>query len=446
MMIRVVGIRALTAGRKADILAAMPPSEEKPPIDSIRHALYYWTQEEAASRLHVTDRTIRRWLVAESAPQWAPAVIERELLRERRPSNPTFTFIDLFAGIGGFRRGFETLNGQCVFTSEWDRYAVRTYKANFPDTEDIHGDITAVDPESIPDHDILLAGFPCQPFSLAGVSKKNSLGRAHGFRDKAQGTLFFNIVDILDRKRPRAFLLENVKNLRSHDGGRTFAVITGALRELGYHVHQRLINASAWVPQGRERVFLAGFRDSVNFSFDDLDIPDKRPILGDVLHNSTETPEPPFTMAHRGRTVVNPRYTLSDHLWQYLQAYAAKHREKGNGFGCSVVGRYDTARTLSARYHKDGSEILVAQARNNPRRLTPRECARLMGFDTPGRKPFAIPVSDTQAYRQFGNAVVPLVVEAIAKLMVPMVLDPAAYPAQRVTDEQGQFSLSVEAA
>jgi DNA (cytosine-5)-methyltransferase 1 len=234
-----------------------------------------------------------------------------------------------------------------------------------------------------------------------------------------------------------------VKNLRSHDGGRTFTVIMGALRELGYHVHYRVINASAWVPQGRERIFIAGFRDDVNFSFDELEVPPERPVLGDVLHRSTEEPEPPYTTSKRGKTVVDPRYTLSDHLWQYLQAYAEKHREKGNGFGCSVMGPRDSARTLSARYHKDGSEILIAQSRRNPRRLTPRECARLMGFDVPGRAPFAIPVSDTQAYRQFGNAVVPLVVEAVAKLMVPRVLNPAAYPLQDATD---QLSLSIAAA
>jgi len=436
----------LTAGRKADILSAMLPPEDTPAVDAVRQALRYWTQEEIASRLRVTSRTIRRWLVSESAPAWTVAVIERELLRPAEPGSPSFTFIDLFAGIGGFRRGFEALNGRCVFTSEWDRHAVRTYKANFPDTEDIHGDITSIPAVAIPDHDILLAGFPCQPFSLAGVSKKNSLGREHGFRDKAQGTLFFNVVEILDRKRPRAFLLENVKNLRSHDGGRTFAVIMGALREMGYHVCDRVINASAWVPQSRERIFLAGFRDRVDFSFDDLKIPASRPVLGDVLHRSMEEPEPPFTSVRRGRTTVDPRYTLSDHLWAYLQAYARKHREKGNGFGCSVSGPRDIARTLSARYHKDGSEILVAQARHNPRRLTPRECARLMGFDVPGRPLFKIPVSDTQAYRQFGNAVVPLVVEAIAKLMVPRVLNPDAYPPQDVADAQLQLSLAIEAA
>lgn len=423
----------------------MLPPEERPAIDAVRHALKYWTQEETANRLRVTDRTIRRWLVAESAPAWTPAVIERELLRDTGPRDPSFTFIDLFAGIGGFRRGFEAVNGRCVFTSEWDRHAVRTYKANFPDTEEIHGDITSVEPESIPDHDILLAGFPCQPFSLAGVSKKNSLGREHGFRDKAQGTLFFNIVNILEKKRPRGFLLENVKNLRSHDGGRTFTVIMGALRELGYHVHHQVINASAWVPQRRERIFIAGFRDEVNFSFDELKVPGEHPLLGDVLHRSTEEPEAPYTVSSRGSTIIDPRYTLSDHLWQYLQAYAEKHREKGNGFGCSVVGPRDTARTLSARYHKDGSEILVSQKRRNPRRLTPRECARLMGFDVPGRRPFEIPVSDTQAYRQFGNAVVPLVVEAIANVMVPKILNPSTYRPQQGS-EQEQLSLTIVAA
>lgn len=424
----------------------MTPPKEKPAIDVIREALRYRTQEEIAACLGRTDRTIRRWVLRESAPAWTSAVIERDLLRGRGPTNATFTFIDLFAGIGGFRRGFEAQGGRCVFTSEWDRHAVRTYKANFPDAEEIYGDITSIDPDAIPDHDILLAGFPCQPFSLAGVSKKNSLCRQHGFRDKAQGTLFFNIVQILERKRPRAFLLENVKNLRSHDKGRTFAVIMGALRELGYQVHDRVINASAWVPQGRERIFIAGFRDAVSFSFDDLEIPVRRPVLADILHDASEVPEPPYTRSHRGKTSVDPRYTLSDHLWGYLQAYAAKHREKGNGFGCSVVGPEDVARTLSARYHKDGSEILIAQPRRNPRRLTPRECARLMGLDAPGGSSFAIPVSDTQAYRQFGNSVVPLVVEDVAKLMVPRVLCPSAYPQRTTSDSEAQLSLAIAAA
>ncbi len=415
----------------------MRHTEETPAQRAVGDALRYFTQEELAELVCVDARTVRRWLVGETAPKEGYLrLIEHELARDERPRQPAFTFIDLFAGIGGLRRAFEAQNGRCVFTSEWDANACRTYKANYPDSEEIKGDITKINASEIPPHDVLLAGFPCQPFSLAGVSKKNSLGRAHGFLDKTQGTLFFDIVRILKAKRPRAFLLENVKNLQSHDGGRTYEVITGALRELGYHVFDRVINASAWVPQRRERVFLVGFRDAVSFDFDSLVRPARPPKLGDILHNADEVAEEPYTITSRGRTVVSPRYTLSDHLWQYLQDYAAKHRAKGNGFGCSVFHGNDVARTLSARYHKDGSEILIAQRGKNPRRLTPRECARLMGFDSKGRKPMQIPVSDTQGYRQFGNSVAVPVVEAIAKEMIPRLLSPADYPPMLAKQEE----------
>ncbi|MCU1328541.1 MAG: cytosine methylase [Bryobacterales bacterium] len=408
----------------------MIPPENTPATDLIRSALRYRTQEEIAETLGVQARTVRRWLVGDSEPKAGYLLaIEHELARDERPRQPAFDFIDLFAGIGGLRRGFEAQNGRCVFTSEIDTHACKTYKTNFPDAEEIHGDITLVKPASIPDHDVLLGGFPCQPFSLAGVSKKNSLGRAHGFLDETQGTLFFNIVSILKAKQPRAFLLENVKNLRSHDGGRTYEVIMGALRELGYHVFDKVIDSSAWVPQRRQRVFIVGFRDDVTFDFDRLARPKIAPTLADILHRSDEAPEEPYTVLSRGKTVVSDRYTLSDHLWQYLQVYATKHREKGNGFGCSVFTGDDVARTLSARYHKDGSEILIAQRGKNPRRLTPRECARLMGFDDPPRlKDMEIPVSDTQAYRQFGNSVVVPVVEAIARKMIARLLRPREFP------------------
>lgn len=407
----------------------MTPPKEKPAAKLVAEALRYWTQQELAERTGVNDRTVRRWAVGESKPSLSVArVIEYELARDERPRQPSFTFIDLFAGIGGLRRGFEAQNGRCVFTSEWDKHAVKTYRANFPDAEEPWGDITKIEPSDIPDHDVLLAGFPCQPFSLAGVSKKKSLGRAHGFLDKTQGTLFFNVVEILRAKQPKAFLLENVKNLRSHDGGRTYEVIIGALRELGYDVHDHVLSAQSWVPQRRERIFLAGFRRETQFDFGAIVRPAEAPTLRDILHHPDEEPEEPYSIYQRGKTVVSPRYTLTDHLWTYLQNYAAKHRDKGNGFGCSVFGPDDVARTLSARYHKDGSEILIAQHGKNPRRLTPRECARLMGFDRRGGETkMIIPVSDTQAYRQFGNSVVVPVVHAIAREMIPRVLAPERF-------------------
>jgi DNA (cytosine-5)-methyltransferase 1 len=330
---------------------------------------------------------------------------------------PEFNFTDLFAGIGGTRLAFEQAGGKCVFTSEWDKYAVQTYRANHVDQHEIRGDITKVAPEEIPPHDVLVAGFPCQPFSLAGVSKKNSLGRAHGFLDETQGTLFFDIARIIKHHKPRAFLLENVKNLRSHDRGKTFKVIEHVLREeLGYQVAFRVVDAKCLVPQHRERIYLVGFREDSGFDWDGVELPDPAsgPRLSSILHNRNEEPEVPFTERSRKYTKVSSKYTLSDHLWEYLKAYAEKHRLKGNGFGCSVVGPEDVSRTLSARYHKDGSEILISQGSGkNPRRLTPRECARLMGFP----ETFRIPVSDTQAYRQFGNSVVVPVVSRIAVAM-----------------------------
>lgn len=424
-------MRQLMRGRKEDILSAMLPTDKADAAEVVRHALRYRNQSDLASVLGVTPRTIRRWVVGEATPKSAYlTAINHELARDDRPQQPTFTFIDLFAGIGGLRRGFEPLNGRCVFTSEWDNHACKTYKANFPDADDINGDINEIEPERIPAHDILLAGFPCQPFSLAGVTKKKSLGRAHGFLDVTQGTLFFNVVRILKAKKPRAFLLENVKNLRGHDNGNTYRVIRGALEELGYTVFDSTIDSSPWVPQRRERIFLAGFLTPVGFDFGEMNTPKRKPVLASILHSEGEEPEPPFTMLKRGKTVVDERYTLSDHLWKYLQDYAAKHRAIGNGFGCSVFTGTDIARTLSARYHKDGSEILIAQYRRNPRRLTPRECSRLMGFDGLGKPPFIIPdsVSDTQAYRQFGNSVVVPIVEEIARVMVPRVLNPHLYP------------------
>lgn len=383
---------------------------------------------DAAELTGYDERTAYRWESGGAIPR--KSVLE--VLRAHQPPlppdlkvEPAFRFIDLFAGIGGLRRGFETIGGRCVFTSEWDRFSQITYKANFPhDPHPIAGDIRNVAERDIPEFDVLLAGFPCQPFSLAGVSKKNSLNRAHGFSDETQGTLFFDVARIIAHHRPAAFLLENVKNLTSHDRGRTFEIIKEVLQQqLGYHISYRVVDGQAWTPQHRERIFIVGFRDPTDFSLRDLPIPTEGPTLASILHGvaSPESPEEPYSEGERG--VAAAKYTLSQHLWTYLQNYAEKHRQKGNGFGFGLVGKDDVARTLSARYHKDGSEILIDQGRNRiPRRLTPRECARLMGFDQPGRPPVKIPVSDTQAYRQFGNAVVVPVVEAIAKHMEPHLL------------------------
>ncbi len=342
-----------------------------------------------------------------------------------RPSDseaPAFTFVDLFAGIGGLRRAFDAIGGKCVFTSEWDKYAQQTYKANYPVDHPLAGDIVQIASEAIPKHDVLLAGFPCQPFSLAGVSKKNALGRPHGFACETQGTLFFEVARILKHHRPKAFLLENVKNLASHDGGKTFKTIKAVLQEeLNYTIHWRVLDARGTVPQHRERIFIVGFRDLNGFSWDSLRFPDPTggPRLGSILHSESDSEiELPFT-DDKGR--VASRYYLTKHLWEYLKGYAAKHREKGNGFGYGLVGPDDVARTLSARYHKDGSEILIKTRKSTPRRLTPRECARLMGYDAPGESAFKIPVSDTQAYRQFGNSVVVPVVKAVANAMRPYI-------------------------
>ncbi|WP_144821061.1 DNA (cytosine-5-)-methyltransferase [Marinobacter piscensis] len=369
-------------------------------------------------------------------------------------SGHEFRFIDLFAGIGGIRRGFEEAGGKCVFTSEWNKYAVRTYKANhYNDDEHVFNEdireVTLSDrPEIseeeayahidklIPDHDVLLAGFPCQPFSIAGVSKKNSLGRVHGFECNTQGTLFFDVARIIEAKRPSAFLLENVKNLKSHDKGKTFKVILQTLDELGYEVADvhydgshdpKIIDARHFVPQHRERIVLVGFRRDLNvhhgFTLKDISkhFPERVPSFGDILDPEDE---------------VDDKYILTPKLWKYLYDYAAKHKAKGNGFGFGLTGAHDVARTLSARYYKDGSEILVDRGwdtdagfddminqSNRPRRLTPAECARLMGFDGPGESNFKVPVSDTQAYKQFGNSVAVPVFRAVAKMMKPRVLE-----------------------
>ena len=412
--------------------------------------------------------TLNRWINDKCSPRSLISA-EEALLRKMLPEPPAnhpeyaFRFVDLFAGIGGIRKGFEAIGGQCVFTSEWNKQAVRTYKANWFNDERAHTfnldirevtlsdkpevsetDAYAYIDEHVPDHDVLLAGFPCQPFSLAGVSKKNSLGRAHGFECEAQGTLFFDVARIIQAKKPAIFVLENVKNLKSHDKGKTFKVIMATLDELGYEVADandmgksdpKVIDGKHFLPQHRERIVLVGFRRDLNihngFTLRDVSrfYPERRPSFGELL-------EP----------VVDSKYILTPKLWEYLYNYAKKHAAKGNGFGFGLVNPEDkesVARTLSARYHKDGSEILIDrgwdmaagevdfsnvenQARR-PRRLTPRECARLMGFEKPDGKPFRIPVSDTQSYRQFGNSVVVPVFEAVARLLEPYILKAVSY-------------------
>ncbi|WP_303828975.1 DNA (cytosine-5-)-methyltransferase [Asticcacaulis taihuensis] len=377
--------------------------------------------EELSQKLGYSPRQIRRWDAGEQPAREAAVSLLRSMVAGEKNITalpPRFTFVDLFAGIGGLRQGFDSIGGHCVFTSEWNKYAQQTYAANFRDNHPVNGDITKIDTTDIPDHDVLVAGFPCQPFSIAGVSKKNSLGRSHGFLDEAQGTLFFDVARILADKRPAAFMLENVKNLKSHDKGRTFEVIIKTLRdELGYHVWHKVIDAQHFVPQHRERIVIVGFRDDVPFSWDDLELaPKGTQKLSQILHpeNATEDAEPPYTLGVRGE--VNGKYTLTDKLWAYLQTYADKHKAAGNGFGFGLVGPDDVARTLSARYYKDGSEILIRRGGGqNPRRLTPRECARLMGYDDT----FRIPVSDTQAYKQFGNSVAVPVFREVARIMQP---------------------------
>lgn len=333
----------------------------------------------------------------------------------------SFTFIDLFAGIGGIRLGFESIGGKCIFTSEWNEWSKKTYQANFGEDETFIGDIVPFPSEDIPDHDVLLAGFPCQPFSIAGISKKNALGRPHGFECTTQGTLFFDVARIIATKKPKAFMLENVKNLVSHNKGQTFEIILRTLEhELGYQVFWKVIDGQSWVPQHRERIIIVGFRETTDFAWDDLVVPDTRPKLSSILHpeDGSEPLEHPYTTGPKSR--VHGKYTLTDNLWKYLQEYAAKHKAKGNGFGFGLVTENDVARTLSARYYKDGSEILVSRgSKKNPRRLTPRECARLMGFDDS----YKIVVSDTQAYQQFGNSVVVPVIKAVAKVMEPYIKD-----------------------
>lgn len=321
------------------------------------------------------------------------------------PQKPKFTFIDLFAGIGGFRIAMQEQGGKCVFSSEWNVYAQKTYFANFGEMP--FGDITKESTKGyIPKKfDILCAGFPCQPFSIAGVSKKNSLGRETGFKDKTQGTLFFDVADIISRHRPKAFYLENVKNLTSHDKGNTFKVIKETLEELNYSVYYQVIDGQTYVPQHRERIMIVGFDKKIYKGNEQFSFPEQHSAtrsVKDILESD-----------------VDEKYTLSDKLWSYLQNYAEKHKAKGNGFGYGLVDLNGITRTLSARYYKDGSEILIPQGKNkNPRKLSPRECARLMGYPDAYRLD---QVSDVQAYRQCGNSVVVPLITAVSEQIVKVV-------------------------
>lgn len=340
----------------------------------------------------------------ETMQDFAVNALREKLMKVEDKKKGKFTFIDLFAGIGGMRLAYESAGGKCLYSSEWNKYSQQTYFANFGELPD--GDITRVDARSIPRHDILVAGFPCQPFSIAGVSKKKSMGRATGFEDKTQGTLFFDVCRILKARRPSAFMLENVKNLKSHDHGNTFKVIMESLEELNYQVFTAILDGQNFVPQHRERILIVGFDrerfgNDIDFEFDITPV-DPKPVVADILMDHVES-----------------KYTLSDKLWSYLQNYAAKHKAKGNGFGYGLAPLDGVTRTLSARYYKDGSEILIEQEGKNPRRLTPRECARLMGFPDS----FKIPVSDTQAYRQFGNSVVMPLMANVAELVVKKLFD-----------------------
>lgn len=338
----------------------------------------------------------------------AESPLESDLFRDffdvpfPAPKNPKFTFIDLFAGMGGFRLAMQAQGGKCVFSSEWNVYSQKTYFANFGEMP--FGDITKDLTKSyIPTYfDVLCAGFPCQPFSIAGVSKKKSLGRETGFKDKTQGTLFFDVADIISRHRPKAFFLENVKNLTSHDKGKTFKIIRETLEELNYSLHYQVMDGQTYVPQHRERIMIVGF--------------DKERFHGDEEFTFPEQHEATRTIKEILDPKIDSKYTLSDKLWAYLQNYAEKHRAKGNGFGFGLVDLNGISRTLSARYYKDGSEILIPQKEGmNPRRLSPRECARLMGYPDEYR---IDRVSDVQAYRQCGNSVVVPLITAVSEQII----------------------------
>jgi DNA (cytosine-5)-methyltransferase 1 len=359
------------------------------------------TQKELADAVGMPkfgDRTIRRWENGETSPSTLEFLSIMEFFENatnkpfQNNDDAPYTMIDLFAGIGGTRLGFQ-LTGEVksIFSSEWDKFAQKTYYANYGDQP--HGDITKIDENTIPDHDILVGGFPCQAFSQAG--------KKLGF-DDIRGTLFFDVARIIQAKRPKMFLLENVKNLKTHDKGRTYKVIINTLKDMDYEVDSMLYKARDFgAPQNRERIYIVGFDKKTMKNIDSFNFPvPPKPItcVGDILEDN-----------------VDGKYTISDKLWEGHQRRKLEHKEKGNGFGYSIVNEASSyTNTISARYYKDGSEILIEQRNKNPRKITPREAARLQGFP----EKFIIPVSDTQAYKQFGNSVCVPVVNAIAKEMI----------------------------
>lgn len=370
-------------------------------LEAIRDYIEYKRQHDKKNPQWDDVSEEKMWKAAESP-------LENDLFADffdvpfPAPENPKFTFIDLFAGMGGFRLAMQAQGGKCVFSSEWNAYSQKTYFSNFGDMP--FGDITKeVTKSYIPEKfDVLCAGFPCQPFSIAGVSKKKSLGRETGFKDKTQGTLFFDVADIISRHRPKAFFLENVKNLTSHDKGNTFRVIYDTLKELRYSVHYLVMDGQTYVPQHRERIMIVGFDEDVYGGKETFTFPEQH----EATRSIKEILDPN----------IDPKYTLSDKLWAYLQNYAEKHRAKGNGFGYGLVDLNGITRTLSARYYKDGSEILIPQGEDkNPRRLSPRECARLMGYPDAYR---IDRVSDVQAYRQCGNSVIVPLITAVSEQII----------------------------
>jgi DNA (cytosine-5)-methyltransferase 1 len=325
---------------------------------------------------------------------------------KRKPISKAITFIDLFAGIGGFRLAFESMRCKCVFSCEWDKHSKETYFHNFGVIP--FGDIREIREDEIPDHDILCAGFPCQPFSIAGVSKKNSMGLSTGFEDKTQGTLFFDLKRIIEAKRPKAFFLENVKNLKSHDKGNTWAIIKETLDTLNYHIFYKIIDGQNWVPQHRERLFIVGFNKDYFADGIVFDIPEKP--VGKYKFR---------TLDSIIETIPDNSLTLGPGTWKALQRHKAAHKAKGNGFGYSLlpfpIESTTITKTISARYYKDGAEILVPQNNSIPRKLSVKEAMQLQGFNP---EKFDFPVGNNHAYKQIGNSVVVPAIKETGKFIV----------------------------